>query len=52
MEGFVMAPLTRAMGWREEEVQVLLAKARQDLGKTTIHSYYKMFVCIVRFFFH
>jgi hypothetical protein len=46
MEGFVLAPLTRVLGWRESEVQVLLAQVRQELKNPAIHAYYNMCVSI------
>ncbi|KAI9883156.1 MAG: hypothetical protein M1823_005070 [Watsoniomyces obsoletus] len=48
LDAFVMAPLTRVLGWKEEEVQVLLAKVRQELEKSSTHAYYKFYVAYGR----
>lgn len=44
LEAFVMAPLTRFLGWTKEEVQVLVAGARTDIKNTGIHAYWNMWV--------
>ncbi|KAF6813388.1 methyltransferase domain-containing protein [Colletotrichum musicola] len=41
-EAFIMAPLTRALGWSKEEVMLLAMEVRKDLGNKDIHAYYKM----------
>lgn len=41
-EAFLMAPLTRALGWTKEEVIILAMEIRQDLGNKNIHAYYNM----------
>ncbi|OHE91145.1 methyltransferase domain-containing protein [Colletotrichum orchidophilum] len=41
-EGFLMAPLTRALGWTKDEVLVLAMEARKDFGNRNIHAYYNM----------
>ncbi|KAK1991507.1 S-adenosyl-L-methionine-dependent methyltransferase [Colletotrichum falcatum] len=41
-EGFLMAPLTRALEWTKEEVLVLAMEARKDCGNKNIHAYFKM----------
>lgn len=42
LEGFSMAALTRGLGWREEEVRVLLAGVRRDLDDRNVHAYMPM----------
>jgi hypothetical protein len=44
LEAIAMAPLTRALNWKVEEVQVLLAGARKDIRDTRIHAYWDMLV--------
>ncbi|KAI9789593.1 MAG: hypothetical protein M1816_005902 [Peltula sp. TS41687] len=44
MEAFSLAPLTRVMNWKVEEVQLLLAKVCTDLKDSRIHSYYNFHV--------
>ncbi|WDK12750.1 methyltransferase domain-containing protein [Colletotrichum graminicola] len=41
-EGFLMAPLTRALDWTKEEVLVLAMGARKDTANRNIHAYYQM----------
>ena len=38
LEGFSLALFTRNLGWSVEEVQVLLSKARKDMGDRNIHA--------------
>ena len=40
VEGFSLAPLTRALGWQKEEVQVLAARVKNDMKNTSIHAYW------------
>ena len=42
LEGIGIATLTRSGEWTLEEVQVLVAKARQDLGNPRIHGQYDL----------
>lgn len=42
LEAFSLAPLTRFLGWSEEEVQVLVAGARADIKNTGLHAYWNM----------
>lgn len=42
MEGFLMAALTRALGWRQEEVSALAAQAKIDLDDRGVHAYWPM----------
>ncbi|KAK1991053.1 methyltransferase domain-containing protein [Colletotrichum falcatum] len=42
-EGFLMAPLTRALEWTKEEVLVLAMEARKDCGDRNIHAYFQMY---------
>ncbi len=39
LEGLSIGLLARAMGWKEEEVKVLMAKIRPELINRSIHSY-------------
>lgn len=38
LEGFTLAPLTRVLGWKLEEVEILIAKVRTDLRTSRIHA--------------
>lgn len=44
LEGIALATLTRSGEWTLEEVQVLVAKARQDLRNPRIHGQYDFYV--------
>lgn len=44
LEGIGLATLTRSGEWTPEEVQVLVAKARQDLSNPRIHGQYGFYV--------
>ena len=39
MQGFSMAPLTRALGWSPADVEVFLIEVRKDLKNRKIHAY-------------
>jgi len=39
LSGFSMALLTRHLGWKKEEVDILVAKARQELLSNQMHCY-------------
>ncbi|KAK1970888.1 S-adenosyl-L-methionine-dependent methyltransferase [Colletotrichum sublineola] len=39
LEGFSMAPLTRALGWTREEVNIFLIEVRKKTRDTSIHGY-------------
>ena len=39
MQGFSMAPLTRALGWSASEVELFLVDVRKDLKNRKIHAY-------------
>jgi len=41
-ETFLLATLTRILGWKKEDVQVLAAKVRAELGDRRIHAYNPM----------
>lgn len=41
-QGFSLAYLTRVLGWKPEEVEVLLADIRKDLTNRKIHGYSEM----------
>ncbi|TDZ40553.1 Secondary metabolism regulator LAE1 [Colletotrichum trifolii] len=40
IESWTIAPLTRGLGWRREEVQVLLIKVREEFRDRSIHAYW------------
>lgn len=40
LEGFTLRLYTHYLGWKPEEVQILLAKVRKDLANPRIHSIY------------
>lgn len=40
LEGFSMAPLTRAHGWSRPQVEVFLIDVRKDLKDRSIHAYW------------
>ncbi|OLN95723.1 hypothetical protein CCHL11_02734 [Colletotrichum chlorophyti] len=42
LQGFLMAALTRGLGWQADEVNVLAAQARKDVGDRSIHAYWPM----------
>ncbi|KAK4502517.1 hypothetical protein PRZ48_005942 [Zasmidium cellare] len=42
LEGFCLALLTRALGWKKEEVDILVAKTTTDLKNKRIHAYFPM----------
>ncbi|KAK1580171.1 S-adenosyl-L-methionine-dependent methyltransferase [Colletotrichum navitas] len=44
LQGFLMAALTRGLGWNADEVNVLAAQARKDVGDRSIHAYWPMIV--------
>ncbi|ROT42181.1 S-adenosyl-L-methionine-dependent methyltransferase [Sodiomyces alkalinus F11] len=48
LQGFLMAALTRGLGWSATEVNVLAAQARRDMADRTIHAYWPMIVVIGR----
>ncbi|KAJ0379377.1 hypothetical protein COL26b_002219 [Colletotrichum chrysophilum] len=39
-----LAPFTRALGWKKEEVQVFLVDVRRELKDTTIHAWWPIYV--------
>lgn len=39
LHGITVGPLTRGLGWADEEVQVFLASVRKDLMDARVHSY-------------
>ncbi|KAI8186723.1 putative methyltransferase tdiE [Colletotrichum sp. SAR 10_86] len=41
-EAICMAPLTRALGWTKEEVQVLMAQNRKEFNDRSIHAYHSI----------
>ncbi|TEA22184.1 Secondary metabolism regulator LAE1 [Colletotrichum sidae] len=42
LEAFLMAPLTRALNWKKEEVLILAMQIRKDMANRNIHAYYNM----------
>ncbi|OHE90217.1 hypothetical protein CORC01_14490 [Colletotrichum orchidophilum] len=42
LQGFLMAALIRGLGWKADEVNVLAAQARKDVGDRNIHAYWPM----------
>ncbi|TEA17087.1 putative methyltransferase tdiE [Colletotrichum sidae] len=46
IEGFSMAPFTRALNWSPQEVNVFLVDVRKDINDRGIHAYWPMY-CIV-----
>ncbi|KAK1772797.1 secondary metabolism regulator LAE1 [Phialemonium atrogriseum] len=42
LSGFFMAPLTRAEGWRTEEVEATMVGVRRDFADRGIHAYWPM----------
>lgn len=42
LEGFCLALLTRGLGWRREEVDVLVAQVTRDFKNRGIHAYFPM----------
>ncbi|KAF4921798.1 putative methyltransferase tdiE [Colletotrichum viniferum] len=41
-DGFIMAPLTRALGWTKEDVLALGKDARRDFADRRIHAYFNI----------
>ncbi|CAI0652646.1 unnamed protein product [Colletotrichum noveboracense] len=46
LEAFSMAPLTRALDWKPEEVNVFLVDVRKDVKDRSIHAYWPTY-CVV-----
>lgn len=42
LEGFCLALLTRGLGWKKEEVDVLVALVTKDFNDRAIHAYFPM----------
>jgi len=42
IEGFTMAPFTRALGWKKEEIDILLAKCKAEWKDKSIHAHQKV----------
>ncbi|KAJ0343658.1 hypothetical protein KNSL1_010085 [Colletotrichum chrysophilum] len=42
LQGFLMAFLTRGLAWKADEVNVLAAQTRKDVGDRSIHAYWPM----------
>nr|POE47311.1 putative methyltransferase tdie [Quercus suber] len=42
LEGFCLALLTRGLGWKKEEIDVLVARVSRDLRDRKIHAYFPM----------
>ncbi|WPG98752.1 S-adenosyl-L-methionine-dependent methyltransferase [Acrodontium crateriforme] len=41
LEGFTMAPFTRVLGWKQEEVKSLIAKVRAETVQRSVHAWQK-----------
>lgn len=48
LQGFLMAALTRGLGWGPEEVNVLAAEAKKDMRDRSVHAYWPMIVVTAR----
>ncbi|KAK6227005.1 methyltransferase domain-containing protein [Colletotrichum tabaci] len=48
LEGFCMAPLTRAHGWTPEEVNVFLVDVRNNIKDRSVHAYWPIYCLIGR----
>ena len=44
LEGFTLRLFTQILGWKKEEVQVLLANVRKDLRNPRIHAQFDLYV--------
>ncbi|KAI5456046.1 hypothetical protein BGZ63DRAFT_475876 [Mariannaea sp. PMI_226] len=44
LQGFLMAALTRALGWRAEEADALALEAKKDMSDKGVHAYWPMVV--------
>ena len=44
MQGFTMAPFTRALGWSREDVEVFLMDVRKELKSTKNHIYWPIHI--------
>ncbi|KAL1302417.1 hypothetical protein AAFC00_002811 [Neodothiora populina] len=44
LQGIAMGPLTRGLGWRPEEVELLLPGVRKDISDPSIHTYYSLHI--------
>lgn len=44
LEGFTLRLFTQTLGWKSEEVQVLLANVRKDLRNPKIHAQFDLYV--------
>jgi hypothetical protein len=42
LEGFSMAPFTRALGWTKQEVEVFSVGVRNEMKDKRIHAYWPM----------
>ncbi|KAJ0269800.1 hypothetical protein COL940_012162 [Colletotrichum noveboracense] len=48
LEGYTMAPLTRALDWMPAEVDVFLIDVRKDLKDRSIHAYWPQYAIVGR----
>ncbi|KAI8240365.1 Secondary metabolism regulator LAE1 [Colletotrichum sp. SAR 10_96] len=48
LEGYTMAPLTRALDWMPAEVDVFLIDVRNDLKDRSIHAYWPQYAIVGR----
>ncbi|KAJ3956851.1 hypothetical protein N0V92_006601 [Colletotrichum tropicale] len=42
LDGFTMAPLTRALKWKKDEVNVFLIDVRKEINNRDVHAYWPM----------
>ncbi|TDZ65132.1 Secondary metabolism regulator LAE1 [Colletotrichum trifolii] len=42
LDGILMAPLTRALGWEKNAVHLLAMEARKELGDKNVHAYFNV----------
>lgn len=49
LQAFTVGLFTRVLGWEIEEIEVLLARVRNDLQNPRIHAYWNMFVTTFTF---
>ncbi|KAI8316423.1 putative methyltransferase tdiE [Colletotrichum sp. SAR11_59] len=48
LEGFTMAPLTRALDWKKDEVNVFLIDVRKEINNRDVHAYWPIYFIMGR----
>ncbi|KAF9874707.1 hypothetical protein CkaCkLH20_07844 [Colletotrichum karsti] len=48
LEGFTMAPLTRALEWTKDEVNIFLIDVRKEINNRKVHAYWPTFFIVGR----